>query len=345
MRIVLAVLATGAATIAAILLFRTEAVPAAVHPHTLSVTIAVPQHGHRTEWVTAVAATVPREEIQLMSEVSGVVVREVRVEAGERVAKGDVLAVLDDASLTNKAAQLRSDYERAQDAFERVDKLKSSGSVSRQMVTERRLLMEAAKAALNDAELNVRRTAVVAPEGGLVIERRAVVGRVADDGEPLFRIAHHGEIEFEAMVPEAALTGLAIGQQVEISPSGGAAIVRGNVRIISPRVDGASRMVAVRIAVEEAQPAVVGLFATARIALRTLSGFLLPRTAVQHDEDGAFVWRVDGESRARRLAVDIVLTEDDEVLLRDVPSDALVIAKAGAFVKEGDTVRISEGGS
>lgn len=329
MRIVLVVLTLGAVIMVGFLLFRTDTAPATVQPPALSVTVAIPQPGRRTEWVTAVAASVPRE---------------VRTEAGERVSKGDVLAVLDDASLANKAAQIRSDYERARDAFERVDRIKASGAVSRQVVTEHRLAMDAAKAALDDAELNVRRAAVVAPESGLVIERRAMVGRVADDGEPLFRIARHGEIEFKAMVPEAALTALAIGQQVEISAPGDAAIVRGKVRLVAPRVDDESRMVAVRIAADGAQPVAVGLFATVRIALRTLDGVLLPRASVQHDEDGAFVWRVDGEGRVRRLAVDVVLTEDDEVLLRDVPPDARVIAKAGAFVKEGDAVRIAESG-
>lgn len=345
MRIVLAVLALGAAIMAVFLLFRTDPAPAAVQPPALSVTVARPQLGRRTEWVTAVATTVPREEIQLMSELAGVVVREVRVEAGARVFKGDVLAVLDDASLANKAAELRSEYERARDAFQRADRIKSSGAVSRQVLTDRRLAMEAARAALDDAELNVRRSSVVAPESGLVIERRAMVGRMADDGEPLFRIARLGEIEFEAMVPEAALAGLAIGQLVETSPSGGVAMARGKVRLISPRVDGASRMVAVRIAVDGAPPAAVGLFATARIALSTRDGMLLPRSSLQHDEGGAFVWRVDETSHVRRLAVDVVLTEDAAVLLNDVPPDARVIAKAGAFVKEGDAVRVVEAGS
>ena len=105
MRIVLAVPAIGAAAMAAFLLFRTDTQPVAVPPPVLSVTVATPQAGRRTEWVTAVAASVPREEIQLMSEISGVVVREVHAEAGERVARGDVLAGLDDARLS-----IRSDW-------------------------------------------------------------------------------------------------------------------------------------------------------------------------------------------------------------------------------------------
>jgi hypothetical protein len=61
------------------------------------------------------------------------------------------------------------------------------------------------------------------------------------------------------------------------------------------------------------------------------------------DSEGSFVWKLDEEKKARRLPVTVTLHDNDWVMLSDIPTDISVIARAGAFIKEGDSVNVVEG--
>ena len=309
----------------------------------LSVTVVQPRLGRITETISATGMTIPREEIQIMTELSGVRVRDVLVDVGDSVRKGQKLAVLDGDSLAYQRLPLQSDYERARDAFARVDQIKDSGAVSKQLVLEKRAEMLAAKARLADAELSLKRTAIRAPEAGVVFERKAVIGGLVTASEPLFRIARRQEIDVEALVPESVLSALQPGQSASVTLTGQTAPIEGTIRLITPRVDRATRMAAIRIRLEGTQPVPVGLFAAARIVLSAHEGMLLPKTAIQHDGAGDFVWGVGVGSTVKRWPVDVTLTDENQVLVEVLPFYVRVVARAGAFLREGDRVRAVEG--
>ena len=308
----------------------------------LSVTIAKPQLGRIAETVSAAGMTIPREEIQVMTELANVRVRDVLVDVGDIVRKGQKLAVLDGASLTYQTLPLRSEYERARDAFSRVDGIRDSGAVSKQLVEEKRAEMRAAKAKLDDAELSLRRTAILAPEAGVVFERKSVIGGLVTASEPLFRIARHQEIEVEALVPESILSALRPGQPASVTLSSENTPIEGTIRLVTPRVDRTTRMAAIRIRLQGTQSVPVGLFASARIVLSEQEGMLLPKTALQHDGAGDFVWVVSAESKAARLPVTVTQLGQEQILIDTIPSDSRVVARAGAFLREGDRVHLVE---
>lgn len=308
----------------------------------LSVTVVKPRQGGIVETISAIGETVPREEIQIMTELSGVRVRDVQADVGDSVKKGQKLAVLDGESLVNQLVWIRSDYERARDAFSRIDKIKDTGAVSKQVVMEKRTDMQAAKARLDDAELNLKRGTILAPEAGVIFERKAVIGALVNSGEPLFRIARHHEIEMEAMVPESVLSALKTNQPVSVMLAGENTPTRGTIRLITPRVDNATRMAAIRIRLQSMNPIPVGLFATARIMRSEREGLLLPKTALQQDGTGDFVWVLGAENKGERLPVKVTLFGDEQVMVDTISPDARVVARAGAFMKEGDRVHAVE---
>lgn len=279
----------------AVTLFREEAPQPTTDHAALSVTVITPEEGSIATTIPATGVTIPREEIQIMTELSGVRVRDVLADVGERVKKGQTLAVLDGQSLANQVAQLQSDYERARDAYERVDAIKDTGAVSKQSVTEKHTAMQSAKAMLDNAKLDARRSTIAAPEDGLVFERNAVLGGLVSGSEPLFRLARFHDIELEAQVPESALSGLKPGQKAAVTLTGETSPIEGEIRLITPKVDSTSRMAAIRISLERETPIPVGLFATVRILQAEREGLLLPKTAIQQDSTGHFVWVLNAD--------------------------------------------------
>jgi HlyD family secretion protein len=311
---------------------------------TLSVTVVSPQPGTISKQLKVTGITVPREEIVVITELSSVRVKEVFADVGDVVEKGQKLAILDGESLVNQLTQLQSNYDRASDEFKRFDAIKNTGAVSRESVTQKLSTLQAAKAKLDDARLNLKRTTIIAPEAGIIFERKASIGALINASEPLYRIAQYGNIEVEVNVPEADLHDLRIGQDSSIHLTGASAPIQGKIRLVAPRIDSETRTANIRISIPKDHSAPVGLFANANITTGKRQGIILPATAIQQDNSGGiFVWKLDSLKKAICLPVTVVLYDKDLVMIEDIPTDISVIARAGAFIKEGDMVNVVEG--
>ncbi|MCG8317163.1 MAG: efflux RND transporter periplasmic adaptor subunit [Pseudomonadales bacterium] len=330
--------------IGAIRLFKEETMPPLNgNSNILSVTVISPQQKSFTEKLSVTGMTIAREEVQIVTELANVRVNEVYVDVGDRVEKGQKLALLNSESLGNQLEQLEADYEYAADEFARFDAIKDTGAVSIQAVTEKRTTMRAAKARLDDARLNVKRSIITAPKAGIIVERHASLGALVSTDQPLYRIAEYGEIEVEMNVPEASLSMVTKGERASVEISGIHQKIEGKVRLVSPRVDQSNRTALVRIALEIENNIAVGLFATAHINIREVSGLALPATSILSDSEGEFVWQVNAENKVLRLAVTVVERTDHDVVVTDIPADSVVIARAGTFIKEGEQVHIVDG--
>lgn len=304
----------------------------------LAVSVAQPSEQTLQSRVSATGTLVPREEIAVLTELSGVRVKQLFVDVGDSVKKGQKLAVLDGESLELQARQLEAEYQKARDEYARIEPIKDSGAVSKLSVTEKRSAMEAAKARMEDAKLSLRRATITAPEAGVIYERRATLGGLVNASEPLFRIAQGNEIEAQLRVPEAEIGQVKIKQPVTLSVTGSSEEWQGSVRLIAPQIDAANRTAQVRVSIADEATLIVGSFVRAEILTGDQSGLTLPATAIQEDSEGRFVWVVDAESKAVRQPVTLLARQDDMALLEGVEASMCVIAKAGAFVKAGDTV-------
>jgi RND family efflux transporter MFP subunit len=310
--------------------------------YALSVTYVQPVQKTILETLNVTGATMARDEIMVSTELSGMRVREVLADVGDSVEKGQVLAVLDGESLNNQLAQLDSEYERSRDEFNRMNAIKNSGAVSKENLLQRQSAMKVAKARLDDARLNVKRSTIVAPESGLIFERKATIGALINTSEPLYRIARGHEIEIEASIPEAELSKLIKDQKTEIVLNGAAHPIEGKIRLITPYIDPSSRSAKIRITGDKLPVTAVGLFATVRLVLGEKQGTVLPATALQRDEQGLFVWSLDTTNKAVRLPITLLTRTTDEIMVEGVSADSRIIARAGAFVKEGEEVNVVE---
>jgi RND family efflux transporter MFP subunit len=334
-----------------------------------------------TETVLVTGSLVPRLEILVAPEIEGFRVLDLKVEEGDRVEQGDVLATLAheslDAQLAQNEAQLarttaaiaqarslisqaEARLEEARAAFERAKPLKQSGHISESVFDQREAAARTAQALLVSARDGLRvseaekaaveaqrrelawkrgRTEVRAPASGIVSRRNARVGAVASAvGDPMFRIIANGEIELDAEVPEADLARIAERQPARVTVAGSIEAT-GKVRLVSPEVDRATRLGRVRVFLGENPNLHVGAFGRGVIETTQARGLAVPLSAVMYGPSGPYVLTVAEDIVARR-AVRLGLTTDGKIEVREgLPAGALVVAKAGTFLREGDRVR------
>lgn len=298
-----------------------------------------------------------------------------RVEAGQVLAvlskstlelqRTQVLASLAAAKATiaQGEAQLVDAESAAAEAArvaERTEKLREQGSASQAAadtanaaavsatarVTVARQSLEAARAqvALNEAqlanvELQLTRTEVKAPVAGLIVARNATVGAIATAaGQPMFVMEKDGALELRADIAESDLPRLAEGQAASLKAVGLEGPVAGEVRLIEPSIDTATRLGRARISVEEGVGLRTGMFVEAEIRVAERESLAVPVTAVGSEDGKTTVMRVvDGV--VERVTVETGIRDGGFIEIRSgLTAGDLVVVKAASFLRQGDRV-------
>jgi len=202
-----------------------------------------------------------------------------------------------------------------------------------------------AEAQLAESEARLQRTEIVAPADGIVLTRTAEIGQAVSPGSaPLFRLARGGEVEMKAQVAEQDLPKLQVGQDVSVMITGVSRPFAGNVRLLAAVIDPASRLGEVRISLPKDPLLRPGAFARGSAVVGSEEKPLVPQNALLKDSAGSYVLLVDSANKVVRRAVHYGSAQPGGIVVQDgLEGSEKVVATAGAFLKEGETVRIANG--
>lgn len=256
---------------------------------------------------------------------------EVRSTAQETVKTGKRARQLADQG-TYSTVQAEQAEAQATAALARIRSVEESIKVAQADVT----LIDAQ---IKDVDLRLARTEVKAPVSGVITARGARIGAIASAAAgPLFTMIRDGRLEMRADIAEADMHRIAEGQAVSIHLIGAADPVKGTVRLIEPTLNTVTRLGLARIEIENGVNLRAGMFADAEIIVAQRDAITVPVTSINITSSGADVLKiVDGV--ARLTAVKTGIREGGLVEINEgLAQDDLIVAKAGAFVRDGDRV-------
>ena len=290
--------------------------------------------------VEASGQLVSREEAAVGSELSGYRVARLYADEGDWVRAGQPLAQLDATLLRAQVDQQAALTAQAQAEAKRVAGLDGQGVLSQEQIETRRYQAKAQEAALNELRTRVSRMTITAPVGGRILQRGVQPGQIAGGGTtPWFTIARDGLVELDAEVNEADLAGVREGQPVQVSLPGGQS-VSGVVRLVSPRVDSASRLGRVRVRLPVRPDLRPGGFGRATFGASGASVTAIPETAIRYEADGLYVMTVDGANRAHQTPVKIGQKGGGWAqLVQGPPAGTRIVLGGASFVTDGDVIR------
>jgi RND family efflux transporter MFP subunit len=133
-----------------------------------------------------------KEEINLAFKLGGVI-KAVYVDEGQRVRKGQVLAVIDPVEIDAQVAQARSALEKAARDLERGERLYRDTVITLEQVQNLSTAKEVAEAGMRIATFNQRHTNIVATSNGTILRRMADGGEVVSPGQPVLMMASDEE--------------------------------------------------------------------------------------------------------------------------------------------------------
>ena len=122
----------------------------------------------------------------------------------------------------------------------------------------------------------------------------------------------------------------------------------GEVYFVSPTLEAEGRRILVKAWIPNPERRLrPGLFAEIEAEIeRRDDALLLPDSALVYDLEGTFVWKVDQESRAHRVPVEIGLRQQGRVEVAKGLAPGDVVVAAGIHkVKEGQRVRAAGDGA
>ncbi|MGJ4902282.1 efflux RND transporter periplasmic adaptor subunit [Bradyrhizobium sp. HKCCYLS2058] len=180
---------------------------------------------------------------------------------------------------------------------------------------------------------------IQAPVAGTILSSSATIGAFASGrGEALFSILARNEYDLVGLVPSAQLGKLAVNQTARIRIVG-AGEVEGKIRRVAPTVEPNSQLGQAFIGINGTARLLVNSFGRAVIKIGQSCGVAVPLTAVLYDPDGTVVQVVRAQ-RIETKRVEIGLMAGGQVEIRDGLAEGdVVVARAGALLREGDPVR------
>ncbi|MCB9760545.1 MAG: efflux RND transporter periplasmic adaptor subunit [Alphaproteobacteria bacterium] len=261
-------------------------------PRTLVDTQAV-ETGSVGDFLVSTGTVESVAQADLVPEATGTVVA-IEAEEGDIVRKGQVLAVIANATLDAAFTRAEAELARARADLSRVQQLQAQGVVSAKELADAEHVVKTAEASATEARRSQGHTRLISPIDGTVSARDLQYGEVAG-GQRAFQVVDLDHLRVVIQLPERDLPRLQIGQRAELTPVYDPSLaVEATVERISPTVDPTSGTVRVTIALPEGDRSLrPGQFVSARVEVaRHTEVAVVPRRALVYEDGAPLVYRV-----------------------------------------------------
>ncbi len=269
------------------------------------------------------------------------------VDAGAFVRPGQVLARLDPVDTTLGAGAAESQRQLAEADAARFRELKARHFVSQAALDSRETQLKSAAAQAELSRNQAAYTTLKADQPGVVGQVLAEVGHVVTPGQAIYRIARADALEVAIAIPESRLTEVRKAGEAEVTLwANDSRRYRGKLREIAAMPDPQTRTYAARVAIADADDAVVfGMSATVRFAPQGAPGsqVSIPQTALFQNDGKPAVWLVEGDDRIALRAVTVSRYADDAIVIDEGlrPGERIVVAGVHKLTN-GQQIRAAE---
>jgi HlyD family secretion protein len=320
----------------------------------LTVTTVSPTQGALGLQLAANGNVAAWQEASIGAEVSGLKLTDVRVNVGDVVKKGQVLATFSADSANADVLQARASLAEAQaTAAEaaanaaRARTLQDTGALSAQQIaqyttaeTTAKARAEAARAMLTNAQVRLKNGQLTAPDSGIISARSATVGTVAGAGTELFRMIRQGRLEWRAEVTSTEVARIKPGTLVAVTAASGTQ-VQGKVRIVAPTVDPVTRNALVYVDLPQNPGVKAGMFAKGEFALGSANALTLPQQALVLRDGFTYAMRLEANNKVTQVKLQTGRRVGDAVeVTQGAKTGERFVASGAAFLADGDSVRV-----
>jgi multidrug efflux system membrane fusion protein len=282
--------------------------------------------------------TAPARIVQMKAETDGRVVA-IGVGRGERFDKGQVIVRLDRRDRDARLKQAQATVAQRQLEFEARRQLKNESYVSGAQLQEAAAMLEAAKAELTRAQLDISYMTINAPFDGALQERHVEVGDFVKSGDPIATIVDDRTLIVSAAISEYDAPYVRKGGTGSAKLVTGATI-DGTIRYVAPVADEATRTFTVELELDNEDGRLpAGTTAQLNIPAESVFAQKISPSLLTLDEDGNLgVKIVNEQGLVEFFPADVAMSSSEGVWIAGLPHTSTIITVGQGFVKDGAAV-------
>lgn len=290
-----------------------------------------------------------KQNVLIYPEMAGTLER-VYVKEGQKVAKGQALAKIDDGGMAQQVAQLEATTALAKTTFERQKRLWEQKIGSEIQFLQAKTNYEASKNQLDQLKKVLDKATIRAPFSGVIDDVIKDQGTVVapGPGSEVFRIVNLSNMYIEADIPETYITNITNGKDVEINfPILGKTLTT-QVRQTGNFINPANRTFAIEIGVPNTDKSIKPNL-TAKLKINDYTNkeaILIPQSIISENAEGdQYVYVIKNISGDTGTATQTVVktgkTQGDVIeILEGVTAGDILINAGARSVKNGQEVKI-----
>lgn len=302
----------------------------------------------------------PEWQAEVAAKVDGRL-EKVYVKEGDRVNKGQVLAILEqtdtDANLLNARGSYldaQANFSKAERDLVRYEKLFANGAVSEQVVDNYRFArenaaakLEAARGTLQGMESKSAGTILVAPADGIVAKRYYQEGYYAKAGTAIFSVADISMLKTVIHIPEGQVAGVAVGNEAQIElPAYPDKKIVGKITRIAPVADQPSHTFAAEVSVDNSQGLLAGVYANVYLTAQPRENVLtVPLHTIVMRDDQQTIFVADKDGIIQRKVLVVGFTDDKYAeIISGITEEDLIVVEGQNKLREGVKIKMEKAG-
>ena len=325
----------------------------------LTVTATTPTKAVMPRRLTASGRVAAWQEAVIGAQTGGLHVAAIHADVGTRVKAGDLLAELASDStaaelrrLEANLASTKASLAQAKSNVERAKIAKRGGAISDQQYEQYTISEQTEQASLDAvvAQLDIQRitlahTRVLAIDDGVITSRTAMLGKVVQSGDEMFRMIRKNRLEWQAELDASQLANVRPGQTAQLTLPTGKEIA-GHVRIAAPSLSTSTGRAVVYVSLPENFDAQSGMFANGHIEVGKAPAVTVPQSALVLADGYSYVFELGAGDVVTRRGVKTGRRQGDRVEIEEgLAENARIVASGSAFLADGDKVTVVvEGG-
>ncbi len=280
--------------------------------------------------------------VSVKAEISGVV-EEVPMQKGKWVKKGDLLCRIQTGDRDAALLQAKAKLAEAEADYSANKELARKGHAAQLKVKSVKAQLDAAKAELKKAELNLERTMISAPFNGFVEEQPTKVGDYLNVASTCATLVSLHPLKVVGTVSEIEVPNLNIGMTAKVKLVSGQ-ISDGQIKFISSSAEAKTRTFRIELDIDNKDASIRdGLTADIDIPLKLTKAHLFSPAILVLDENGKVgVRTVTEDNKVAFIPVKILSDSPGGIWVAGLPDKVRVIIAGQEYVVEDQLVRTTE---
>lgn len=282
--------------------------------------------------------TAPARVVELSAETDGRV-EFIGAERGRNISRGELIVRLDERDRSARLSQAKATVKQREVEFDARERLKTESYVSEAQLQEAVAALEAARAELTRAQLDLTYMMIRAPFDGALQSRIVEVGDFVKRGDPIATFVDNRTIIVTANLSEFDARYVNVDDLAEARLATGGT-VRGRIRYVAPVAHEATRTFTVELEVDNSDGRLrPGGTAELRIPAESLLAHRVSPSLLTLDDAGNVgIKIINDQGKVEFVVADIALSSADGVWIAGLPQTVTIITVGQGFVATGSVV-------